>query len=383
MSEIKVNSIKGVGASAAAITVNNTDGTCTANITNNLSNRNKIINGSMICSQRGGSFTGITSSQYTLDRYRFAINQSGTFTVSQSTDTPDGFGNSIKIDCTTANASLGASAVCILQQRIEGFNLQDFAKGTTSAKQFILSFYAKSTKTGTYIAELIEGDASRSVSASYTISDTNWNRYTITFPADTTGTLANNKSRQLDLNMFLSSGSDLAGGGSLQTTWGAYSASVRAVGQVNLADNTSNEFYLTGVQLEVDNTGSGVATDFEHRSFGQELMLCRRYYQNIMIGDTASGLSGSPYTTSGGIFCPILFSPTMRIPPTVISSSGNGHFRTRHGDLVNFDGFTGFNTVSQNGGTLISEASGTKVVGDFYWVEANNNATVLAVNAEL
>jgi len=325
MSEIKVNSIKGVAASTAAITVNNTDGTCTANITSlnggQFANRNKIINGSMICSQRGGSFTGLTSSQYTLDRYRFAINQSGTFTVSQSTDTPDGFGNSIKIDCTTANASLGATATCILQQRIEGFNLQDFAKGTTSAKQFTLSFYAKSTKTGTYIAELIEGDASRSVSASYTISDTNWNRYTITFPADTTGTLANDNTRQLDLNMFLSAGSDFAGGGSLQTTWGAYSASVRAVGQVNLADNTSNEFYLTGLQLEV----GSVATDFEHRSFGQELALCQRYYEELhprlLVLARYSHHDGNPYTQYH-------FKVEKRAAPTCTSS---GTFQTSTG----------------------------------------------------
>tara|TARA_R100000654_G_scaffold62831_2_gene89986 strand:+ start:1057 stop:2199 length:1143 start_codon:yes stop_codon:yes gene_type:complete len=380
MSEIKVNSIKGVGASAAAITVNNTDGTCTANITNNLSNRNKIINGSMICSQRGGSFTGITSSQYTLDRYRFAINQSGTFTVSQSTDTPDGFGNSIKIDCTTANASLGASAVCILQQRIEGFNLQDFAKGTTSAKQFTLSFYAKSTKTGTYIAELIEGDASRSVSASYTISDTNWNRYTITFPADTTGTLANNNTRQLDLNMFLSAGSDLAGGGSLQTTWGAYSASVRGVGQVNLADNTSNEFYLTGLQLEV----GSVATDFEHLSFADELRRCERYCETIAIGEgDGAYISNAVAYFTNQMYSIIRFrTPKRATNPTLVQTTGTNYYVLyRRGGSVNADSFTGTSWPSIHGSAIYNSMTCTD--GDSGLLGSANSGAKLLFTSEL
>ena len=131
MSEIKVNSIKGVGASAAAITVNNTDGTCTANITNNLSNRNKVINGAMICSQRGSSFT---SDGYILDRFKRSQSSDGAFTVTQSTTSPDGFAKSLKVDVTTADTSLAAGQYAQIIQKIEAQNLQPLGYGTSGAK---------------------------------------------------------------------------------------------------------------------------------------------------------------------------------------------------------------------------------------------------------
>ena len=276
MSEIKVNSIKGVGASAAAITVNNTDGTCTANITNNLSNRNKVINGAMQVAQRNTSVTGITSGDYYVcDRWKLGYGTAGTWTLSQSTDTPNNFGNSLKFDCTTANGSLSAGSNLQLLQFFEGQDLQDVEKGTSSAKQISVSFYVKTNKTGTYVVELMDHDNSnRHCSKSYTVTDTNWNRYTLTFPADTTGALDNDNAKSFEIGFWLAAGSNFTTG-SLQTSWGALSQSGRAVGQVNLADNTSNEWYITGVQLEV----GSVATDFEHRSFAQELRLCQRYFQ--------------------------------------------------------------------------------------------------------
>jgi hypothetical protein len=338
----------------------------------------------MTVHQRSSSVTGITGSEYhTADRMQLVLANGGTWTNTISTDTPDGFADSYKLDCTTADSSLGGDDLVLFRQIIEGQNLQDFAKGTSSAKAFTVSFYIKTNKTGTYVLELLDDANSRQVSKSYTVSNTNWNRYTISFPADTSGAIANTNAGGLYVHFWLAAGTNFTSG-TQQTSWATNTKANRVNGlNVNIADNTSNEWLITGIQLEVDNTGSGVATDFEHRSFAQELDLCRRYYQNIIIGSNASGLAGSPYTSNGGIFCPILFSPTMRANPTVVSSSTSGHFRTRHGDLVNFDGFTGFNTVSVNGGTLISEASGNKVVGDFYWVEGNNSGAVLAVNSEL
>ncbi len=279
MSEIKVNSIKGVGATDAAITVNNTDGTCTANITNNLSNRNKVINGSMIVSQRNGTSAVTTVNAYNIDRWQNAFSGTiGAYSFSQVTDSPDGFANSFKIDVTTADTSLGSTDVHYFRTAIEGQDVQDFAKGTSSAKKFTLSFYVKTTKTGTYIVNLTDADNSRECSASYTVSDTNWNRYTVSFPADTTGAFDNDTNVSLRVLFALSGGSSFQSG-TLSTTWAAQTDANRLVGQVNLADNTSNEWLITGIQLEVDNTGSGKATDFEHRSFAQELALCQRYFQ--------------------------------------------------------------------------------------------------------
>ena len=347
MSEIKVNSIKGVGASAAAITVNNTDGTCTANITNNLSNRNKVINGSMIISQRATQVSSITTSAYRIcDRWRPTISSTGTWTLSQSTTSPDGFSKSFKFDCTTADASLSAGDFMMLQQRIEGFDLQDFAKGTSSAKQFSLSFYVKTNKTGIYIVELYDAANSRTCSASYTVSDSNWNRYTLTFPADTTGTIDDDNTEGLRLNFFLAAGTEFSSG-TLVTAWAGQTNANRAVGQVNLADNTANEWYITGVQLEVDQTGSGVATDFEHRSFGQELALCQRYFEKAEGGMiVSSGISGGYIGMTQSYVVAKRASPTIT---RISDSADTGNVGTSFAEAITIDGFRAVVNVTGSG----------------------------------
>jgi len=277
MSEIKVNSIKGVGASAAAITVNNTDGTCIANITNNLSNRNKIINGSMICSQRGSSssFSGSTSA-YLLDRFKMLNAHDGAFTVSQSSTSPDGFSNSLKVDVTTADASLAVSQFSQAGYRIEAQDLQDLGYGTSGAKTITVSFYVRSNKTGNYALAIQQSDNSyKQVTQTYTINSANtWERKTFSFAGDTSGVINNDNGVGLELYWWLAAGTTYTTGSS-RSAWTAYSNPDAAAGQtVNLFDSTSNEWYITGVQFEV----GSVATDFEHRSFGQELALCQRYF---------------------------------------------------------------------------------------------------------
>ena len=341
MSEIKVNSIKGVAASSAAISINNTDGTCTANITSlnggQFSNRNKLINGENLISQRGTSETGVASTKYAKapDRwqvYAYPSSQSGTFTVSQDSTAPNGFQKSYKVDCTTADTSLQADSGVILRQIIEEQNLHDFRKGFSDAKQFTLSFYVKTTKTGTYVCELYDMRNTRHVSATYTVSDTNWNRYTITFPADTTGAFnkASNSGGMI-VHWWLVAGTNYTSG-SLGTTWGNTAAN-RAVGQLNFADSTSNDFYLTGCQLEV----GSVATDFEHRSFAQELALCQRYFcqdfapNHGTIYESWSGPNGKHATFN--------FPVQMRAAPTVNTTNGvdgvvNSQFDNGQGSAV-------------------------------------------------
>ena len=321
MSEIKVNSIKGVGASTAAITVNNSDGTCTANITNNLSNRNKIINGAMAVHQRSSSVTGITSSGYrTADRWGLSVSV-GTWTNTISTDTPDGFANSYKIDCTTSG-TVATNNLLIFYQVIEGQNLQDFAKGTSSAKQFSVSFNIKTNKTGTYIVELYDADNNRQVSQSYTVSNTNWNRYTITFPADTSGAFDNDNAASLYLQWWLAAGTNFTSG-TLNTSWANTVTTNRVSGlNVNLADDTSNEWLITGVQFEV----GSVATDFEHRPFAVEKRLCMRYFQKyINIG--ASGFV--PDNTSKSYAHVFHWPVEFRATPTATATntgSSNGQY---------------------------------------------------------
>ena len=295
MSEIKVNSIKGVGASTAAITVNNTDGTCTANITNNLSNRNIIINGAAQINQRG-SQTGKTSSTYFVDRFRVAMGNVGTWSLTRSSDSPDGFARSMKLDCTTAKSSLDADSYMMIQQKIEGQNVQAFAKGTSAAKQFAVSFYIKSNVSGTYTAEVQDNDNNRIASKTFTVSDGNWNRYSLIFPADTTGTFNDDNGQSMDIKIWLVGGSNYTSGTLNTSSWASkVNANRVSSSNVNLASSTSNELYLTGVQLEV----GGVVTDFEYRSFGQELQLCKRYYEQIVpklyILARFSGSAGTAY----------------------------------------------------------------------------------------
>ena len=323
MSEIKVNSIKGVGASAAAITVNNSDGTCTANITNNLSNRNLIINGAMQVAQRGTSFTDPTGVPYTLDRFAMQ-NSSGTpaFNVTQDSDAPHGFNKSLKVACTTADASPAAGSISRVFQYIEAQNMQGLAKGTSSAKPCTLSFYVKTNKTGLYTVFVFDADNTRLMSGSYTVSNTDWNRYTILIPADTTGVLDNGNGQGFGIFWGLSLGSDRTSG-SLQSSFGSYAISNEHAGNVNFADNTSNVWAITGVQLEV----GSVATDFEHRSFGQELALCQRYYYQIApaVAESLIGTTVNPDASAD--LCTIRFPVEMRNEPTLVVSNFSNAFR--------------------------------------------------------
>lgn len=261
--------------------------------------KNKLINGGMTVSQRGTSFTtGDNAEHFSADRWvLYAQNTGSRFTITQSTDTPNGFGNSLKIDCTTADTSLASNEEVQFYQKVEGFNTQDFAKGTSAAKQYTLSFYVKTNKTGTYIVRLLGRDNTTShVAASYTVSDSNWNRYTVTFPADTTSGRGDNNDNGESLRVvwWLVAGSAV-NSGSLQTTWANSSDTGAATGQVNFADSTSNDFFITGCQLEV----GSVATDFEFRSHAQELTLCKRYFNNFG-ATTATGTSATYMLIAGG-----------------------------------------------------------------------------------
>jgi len=248
----------------------------TADISGNINFRNIIINGDMSIAQRGTSATGLTGGAYnTADRFYLNMGTAGTWTNTISTDVPtgQGFAKSFKLDCTTANASLSAGSYMTVQQRFEGQNLQYIKKGTSSAESLTLSFWVKSNKTGTYIALLKDNDNGRDISKSYTISSADtWEKKTITFPGDTSGALDNDDGASLMVYFWLVAGSTYQSG-SLQTSWNSTDDS--AVGQVNLADSTDNEWYITGVQLEAGTS----ASDFEFLPHDVNLQRCERYFQ--------------------------------------------------------------------------------------------------------
>jgi hypothetical protein len=242
--------------------------------------RNIIINGDMSQSQRSTSVSSITGTGYnTVDRFKHVISGLGTWTASQSTDVPSGqgFANSFKMDCTTADASPAAGDFNVLAQIVEGANIQHLKKGTSSAESVTWSFWVKSNKTGTYICEILDGNNTRQISKSYTISSANtWEKKTITMPGDTSGAIGTGASAFLQFNWWLAVGSDRSSG-TLNTSWNSTTNANRAVGQVNLADSTSNEWYITGVQLEA----GSVATDFEFLPADVNLRRCQRYFQQV------------------------------------------------------------------------------------------------------
>ena len=323
MSTIKVDGIRSNSASSDAITLAD-NGTCTANITNNLSNRNLIINGAMQVAQRGTSFTA--NGNYTLDRWRVDEAMSaGAATITQSTTSPDGFSNSLKVDITSADTSVAAGEYSQVYQYIEAQNLQQLAYGTSAAKTVTLSFYVRSNKTGNYNVGILQPDiSSRLVSLQYTINSADtWERKSFTISGDASGQINNDNGTGYSIFWGLAYGTNYTSG-SLQSSFTGYSSANFAAGQsVNLFDSTSNEWYITGVQLEV----GSVATDFEHRYYAQELALCQRYYYQIGSTNIGSGdyaiLLGYTFNNGTRIAAGFIAPQAMRATPS-ISEIGNG-----------------------------------------------------------
>jgi len=288
-----------------------------------LSNRNLVINGAMQVAQRG-DVTGITGSSYGgPDRFELNASSIGTFTVSQSSTAPAGFKNSWKVDCTTADASPAAGDLLRVSYRIEGQDLQQLAYGTSDAKAITLSFYVRSNKTGTYNVQFQQIDNSfKQAVLSYTIdaADT-WEFKSITIAGDTAGSIDDDNGDGLALFWILGAGSTFTSG-SERSTYTAFSnGDVAPTQTVNLADNTANEWMITGVQLEVGEQ----ATPFEHRSFADELDRCHRFFYKRPADGAGEDdlIISSDYNNSTSNFYISFFYPKeMRARPTYGNASG-------------------------------------------------------------
>ena len=389
MSEIKVNSIKGVAASTAALTINNTDGTCTANITNNLSNRNKVINGGMKICQRATTFavTGSTNAYVVPDRFKCVNVHDGAYTLSQSTTSPEGFSSSIKVDVTTADTSLTTSQRLYFAHFIEAQDLQDLAYGTGSAKSVVVSFYVRSNKTGNYAFALNQADNGfKNISFQYTISSANtWERKSFVIPGDTSGLINNDNGTGIEMYFWLAAGPTYTSG-STQSSWTAYSNGDFAAGQgVNLLDSTSNEWYLTGVQFEINS--SGVATDFEHRSFAQEIALCGRYYQNLIAANVKALGIGMAY--NGATFQIVLEYPLgkMRTAPSIDAVTGGDYWQIEGGGLSPEKHIDGSFVAEHSTDTQMSfygvPDSNFSDLGASHYLRSDNSACRFSFSAEL
>ena len=342
--------------------------------------KNLIINGNMQIAQRGTSSSSYSSGDtyLTLDRWRSNLSSAGTWTMSQDTDVPSGqgFATSMKWDCTTANGSLSAGSYMYFTQYFEGQNLQHLKKGTSSAESLTVSFWVKSNKTGTYTVFLYDVDNTRLISKSYTIdtADT-WEKKTITFAGDTSGVLDNDNARSFDIRFMLVAGTDWSSG-TLQTSWAANVTANRAVGQVNLADNTSNYINITGVQLEVGDT----ATPFEHRPYDMELARCQRYYYKYKPNVNSSGVCAGLFFTSGGPLYSFHYKFPMRANPTFSYSALSDFNIVKNGAAGNPTNLVATG-LSTEGCRLDITFSGT--AGDGSIMQTSGTSSYLDFSAEL
>jgi len=353
--------------------------------------RNIIINGDMSIAQRATSQASITSSGYfTIDRYRTGYVGLGTWTQSQSTDVPSGqgFAKSLKMDCTTADGSPASGDQLNIQTKFEGQNLQYLKKGTSSAESTTMSFWVKSNKTGTYICELLSESSGsyRQISKSYTISSANtWEKKTLTFAGDTSGAFDNDNSFGVEVNFWLGAGSTYSSG-TLSTSWSSVTNANRAVGQVNLADSTSNEWYITGVQLEAGTT----ASDFEFLPVDVNLQRCERYFKIVLrsTGGDTTICNGAMYDGSQ-FFGTFEIGKGMRAIPTMSATSGTNFYGVvGNSATYSFNSLT-FGGIS-NAGTskcriYVNSVSG-KSQGHAVWIrfkDASSTADFISASSEL
>jgi hypothetical protein len=289
---------------------------------------NLIINGAMQVVQRG-TVTGITGTTYgSCDRFKLQMSNTGTWTASQDASAPSGFTASNKLDCTTADTSLAAADYMFYAQHVEAQNLQNLKWGTSSAESLTLSFWVKSNKTGVYSTEIQHGDMGSGNywnNNTYTISSANtWEYKTIPITGETSTAINNDNGIGLYVRWWLASGTDYSSGTQAANTWQGTAANRVKNNQVNLADNTSNEWLITGVQLEIGD----VATPFEYEDIGTTLQKCQRYYQSIdyYFATGTTSLNTNYYTNFS-------FPITMRATPTMTASargSNTGDAYTRY-----------------------------------------------------
>ena len=238
--------------------------------------KNLVINGAMVVAQRSTSVSSInTSGYYTTDRHQLGFYPQGAvLTDSRSTDAPEGFAFSKKLEVTTAGSTSGW---LLLAYSFEGQDLYSINKGTSAAKPLTLSFWVKADHTANYVVELLDTDNDRQISYLYTINAANtWQKVEWHIPPDETGAFTLDNNQSLQISWFLDDGGIFSGGTPNRTSWAARGSNAnRAVGCDDFLDTVGKEFYLTGVQLEVGRN----ATEFEHRSYAEELGLCSRYFQ--------------------------------------------------------------------------------------------------------
>jgi hypothetical protein len=309
MSELKVNSI--VDANSGNTTQIN-GMTPTADSLQGF--RNRILNGGMVIDQRNAGAAVTSSGSFPVDRFRLGFTMDGACSAQQDTVAPAGFVNSLKFTTTTADTDLGTSQVVLMQQRIEGNNLSDLGWGTASAQTVTLSFWVRSSLTGTFGGSIQNSAENRSYPFTYSISaaDT-WEQKTITVEGDTSGTWLTTTGIGMRVTFSMGAGSSLSG------TAGAWAGAdlISATGAVSVIGTLDATWFVTGVQLEA----GSVATPFERRPYGTELALCMRYFYQTVVASTPNYHTGQ-YNASAQLGN-VGFLVRMRAAPTMTAGAGS------------------------------------------------------------
>jgi len=339
----------------------------------NTMGKNRIINGAMEIDQRnaGASVSVDNGASYTLDRYLCQDNTDGSFSVQRSTTAPTGFVNSLLVTITGTDSSLTTTQFGRVVQRIEGTSVSDLAWGTASAKSVTLSFWVRSSVTGTFGGSLNNSDGNRIYAFTYTISSANtWEQKTVTVAGDTTGTWLTTTGTGIELNFGLGVGPDRS---VTAGSWGT-SLAYGTTGATNLFATSGATLYITGVQLEA----GSVATEFERRPYGMELELCMRYYElindinynsyGVMVGGSSQNFAGCiDYKTIKRA------TPTITITGSFLIQGNNNQPGTTN---------MGTNGIGKRSVYLSGTGTGSNVVNGYSYNLIDVNGYI-NVNAEL
>jgi hypothetical protein len=338
--------------------------------------RNRIINGGMVIDQRNAGAAVTAANSFPVDRFIVQNSTDGAFSAQQDSSAPAGFVNSVKITTTTADATLTTTQQLVCSQNIEGFNVADLGFGTASAKTVTVSFWVRSSLTGTFAGSLRNSTPNRSYPFTYTISSADtWEYKSVTIAGDTTGTWLTTNNLGMRCTFSLGSGPDRSG---TAGAWvGANYASV--TGAVSVIGTLNATWYITGVQLEV----GSVATPFERRPFGAELALCQRYYQKVFpqASNVQFGAGFNTLTTSSRHV--LNFIVEMRIAPTALETSGTaGDYvvNTKDGNIA-CSAVPSFGSASKSSLYFLNTTTGSLVAGE--GSAGRTNATAAGLNAFL
>ena len=350
--------------------------------THSVRGRNILINGDMRIAQRGTSFTSPASGALTVDRWVSGIHTgTGAGNVTQESDAPTAaqsgtvFTHSLKLQVTTANTSIQATDRKYFIYKLEGQDVAPAGSGQAGTRYMTLSFWHKHTKTGIHSVAINNAARDRSYPMEYTQTTTNtWEKAELTFPVDTTGTWPTTNAAGMWLFFGAAYGSNYAATGN---QWGA-GQKYGTANQVNNYDSTSNSMQFTGVQLEL----GSVATEFEHRSYAEELLACQRYYYAFQIANTSTGANSFLATTyaANTLYSVIDYPVQMRANPTIISG---GTWHARNGNNNSFTLNASYQRSGMNNGVIAQASVGSAATGQAYWVESQGTTGHLSFEAEL